>query len=65
MTEQATGATWRKSSRSSGSGNCVELSIGSTGTAVRDTKDRDGGTLAFSHEAFGGFLSRAKTSELR
>lgn len=65
MTEQATGATWRKSSRSGGSGNCVELSVGTTSAAVRDTKDRDGGTLAFSTAAFAGFLSAAKADELR
>lgn len=60
MTEQVTGATWRKSSRSSGSGNCVELSIAATNTAVRDTKDRDGGTLSFSAKAFAAFLSATK-----
>lgn len=61
MTEQVTGAPWRKSSRSGGSGNCVELSVGTTSTAVRDTKDRTGGTLAFPAAAFGAFRSVTKT----
>jgi hypothetical protein len=44
---------WRKSSHSGANGgSCVEV----TGTArvvlVRDTKDRDGATLAFSAEAW-------------
>lgn len=61
MTEQATGATWRKSSRSGGSGNCVELSVGTAHTAVRDTKDSDGEALTFSAAAFGNFLTRTRS----
>lgn len=63
MTKQAAGATWRKSSRSGGSGNCVELSVGAADAAIRDTKDRDGGTLRFSSRAFTAFLAATKATE--
>jgi hypothetical protein len=39
---------WRKSSYSSGNGgNCIETASGSGNVMVRDTTNRDGGTLAF------------------
>jgi len=43
---------WRKSSYSGGAGNdCVETASGDGMILVRDTTNRDGGTLAFSgHE---------------
>jgi hypothetical protein len=56
---------WRKSTRSSGGGNCVEVSISESGDAVgvRDTKNRDGGTLVFPRAAFEGFLAGAREGE--
>jgi hypothetical protein len=43
------GAQWRKSTRSGQSGNCVEVSTNLPDiVAMRDTKDRDGGTLMFT-----------------
>ncbi|GAA4549984.1 DUF397 domain-containing protein [Amycolatopsis samaneae] len=50
------GAVWRTSSRSSGNGACVEVAFVSDVTAVRDTKDRDGGTLAASPAAWTSFI---------
>lgn len=54
-------AAWRKSSHSSGNGNCVEVAARPTAVAVRDTKDRDGGTLVFTPTEWGAFIEGAKT----
>ena len=57
-----TGAQWRKSTRSStNGGNCVEVADNLPGRVlVRDTKDRDGGTLSFAPGAWRAFVSLAK-----
>lgn len=57
-----TGADWHKSTRSSGnSGNCVEVADNLPGVVlVRDTKDRDGGTLTFGPAQWQGFVNLAK-----
>ncbi|GIJ41875.1 DUF397 domain-containing protein [Micromonospora andamanensis] len=58
-----TGAQWRKSSKSGNNGgNCVEVADNLPGVVlVRDTKDRDGGTLSFQMAAWRGFVEAAKT----
>ena len=55
-----TGVTWRKSTRSNGSGNCVEVASTDTAVAVRDTKDRNGGTLIFTAACWAAFITRSK-----
>jgi hypothetical protein len=49
--------TWRKSTRSGNSGNCVEVADAARVVLVRDTINRGGGTLAFTVEAWQGFIS--------
>lgn len=56
--------SWRKSSRSGGQGggNCVEVGTPADASyvAVRDTKDRDGGTLRVDAAAWRAFLSAVR-----
>ncbi|MGC4806238.1 DUF397 domain-containing protein [Micromonospora sp. DT233] len=55
-------AQWRKSTKSGNNGGaCVEVADNLPGIVlVRDTKDRDGGTLAFAPAAWAGFVDLAK-----
>jgi hypothetical protein len=47
---------WRKSTYSDGSGgDCVETATGNGAILVRDTTDRDGGTLTFATAAWERF----------
>ena len=49
---------WRKSSYSNGQGgDCVELASDSGTVMVRDTKNRQGGTLAVPAEAWAKFTA--------
>jgi hypothetical protein len=49
---------WRKSSYSSSNGGeCVETASGGSVVLVRDTTNRDGGTVAFSPEAWQAFVT--------
>lgn len=49
---------WRKSSYSGNGGEaCVETASGNGAVLVRDTADRDGGTLAFTSGAWQAFLT--------
>jgi aryl-alcohol dehydrogenase-like predicted oxidoreductase len=51
---------WRKSTYSDASGgSCVEVAS-ANGVVVRDTTDRDGGTLAFSAAAWSEFTASVK-----
>ncbi|WP_158886691.1 DUF397 domain-containing protein [Amycolatopsis anabasis] len=51
---------WRKSSYSGSTSDCVEVAVGRT-VGVRDTKDRDGGTLILSREVWSAVLSALKS----
>ncbi|MBQ1020771.1 DUF397 domain-containing protein [Micromonospora sp. D93] len=59
-----TGARWRKSTKSGGNGgNCVEVADNLPGVVlVRDTKDRDGGTLTFNLQSWRGFVAMARNA---
>jgi hypothetical protein len=54
-------AQWRKSTYSSnGGGNCVEVASSVPAVLVRDTTNRDGGTLTFTADAWQRFASGLK-----
>jgi hypothetical protein len=56
-------APWRKSSYSTNGGqDCVEVA-GDGAILVRDTTDRDGGTLAFSSETWRRFAATIKGAD--
>ncbi|MFI7430749.1 DUF397 domain-containing protein [Micromonospora sp. NPDC049836] len=56
---------WRKSTRSDGGSNCVEVSDATDGSVmrVRDSKDRTGPTLAFTGDEWAAFIAGAKDGE--
>ncbi|GAA4218167.1 DUF397 domain-containing protein [Actinocatenispora rupis] len=50
------GAAWRKSTRSGGGNNCVEVAFVSAGVGVRDSKNRLGTAFVFGGDAWTSFL---------
>ena len=55
-------AAWRKSSRS-GSNGCVEIAFLDRQIAVRDSKDRSGPVLQFTHREWEAFLAGVRHGE--
>ena len=52
---------WRKSTRSNGASNCVEIADNVPGRVlVRDSKDQAGPILTFGPAAWSAFVSTAK-----
>ncbi|MFG1608039.1 DUF397 domain-containing protein [Actinoplanes sp. NPDC049265] len=54
---------WLKSSRSYGSGECVEVRARDGGIQVRDSKDPDGPRLAFSRREWAAFVAGVRAGE--
>lgn len=50
-------ASWRKSSRSGDTGNCVEIAHVPASTGVRDSKNPHGGLLVLSAAGWGALRS--------
>ncbi|MBV9059209.1 MAG: DUF397 domain-containing protein [Pseudonocardiales bacterium] len=60
------GATYRKSSRSTAAGNCVEIADLPSGyRAVRDSKDVAGPILTFGPSEWGAFTAAIRTGDFR
>lgn len=53
-------AAWRVATYTGGNGDCVEVGDADRAILVRDTKDRDGGTLAFPAAAWRSFANSLK-----
>jgi hypothetical protein len=51
---------WRKSSRSTGGQDCIEVAQAQASCLVRDSKNPDGDRLAISRQAWTAFTSRVK-----
>ncbi len=58
-----TGGVWRKSTRSNGQGQCVEVAETYDRVAVRDSKDPDGPVLVFTPVEWRAFIEGAKAGE--
>ncbi|MEU0478553.1 DUF397 domain-containing protein [Streptosporangium sp. NPDC006013] len=54
-------AHWRKSSLSGSGPSCVEMAFVGNDVAVRDTKNRDGGTLIFHRNEWTTFINGIKS----
>lgn len=64
MSPDLPAAAWRKSSYSGEAGDCVEVASLPKVTAIRDSKDPDGGTLVLDAQAWAGLLSAVRSGEL-
>jgi len=55
---------WRKSTRSGGADNCVEVATSTDHhIGVRDSKDPDGGVLVFNPGSWSEFLEGVRSGE--
>jgi len=55
---------WRKSSYSGGGNDCVEVAFTGGGTAVRDSKDPEGGGLVVPAGGWNGLLESVRSGRL-
>ena len=58
------GVVWRKSSRSGGNNECVEVTRTHQGSGLRDSKAPDAGALTFDNAGFATFIQAVKSGRL-
>ncbi|APU15722.1 MULTISPECIES: DUF397 domain-containing protein [Actinoalloteichus] len=63
MTLHLTG--WHKASYSGKNGGCIEVGTAPGIVGIRDTKNRNGGTLIVDSATFSTFLTQVKADQLR
>jgi hypothetical protein len=56
--------TWRKSTRSVSTQNCVELAIAGNDVLIRDSKHPEQGHLTFTRPELAAFVAAARAGEL-
>lgn len=64
MADDLARALWRKSSRSNGTGQCIEVAENLPDAPIRDSKDPGGPALRFSRAAFAVFVAEVKDGRL-
>ncbi len=57
-------ATWRRSSRSSATANCVEVAAAGPAVGVRDSKDPDGPVLVLPAASWTHFVAAISSDRL-
>lgn len=63
MPDTPRGLVFRKSTHSSGTGECVEVAEHPSGIFVRDSKDPQGAVLGFTPSEFAAFIGGVKDGE--
>lgn len=65
MTPDLTHARWRKSSYSSGEGQCLEVAELPSAVAARDSKDPQGPALIFGRDGWTRFVQGVTGDKIR
>lgn len=64
MNPQFASAAWRKATKSSTNGGCVEVADLGVEVAVRDSKQLDGPVLVFDGQAWDAFIAGVQAGDL-